>query len=135
MNSIIPICYLSLIYKFLKLQVFTVKSMLTCKLNEKFNKLCNSLKSKNTHKSNAHEIKGIQGQCNSSINKVITLSSAPLLPSDLEFLNFWIFLWVLLNWIFSTYFLALNQCHSCQLSQKIRETPRFWDNLPNSRKM
>ena len=73
--------------RFQKLFLFIVESMLTCKLNEKFNKLCNSQNSKNTHNSNAHEIKGIQGQCNSSINKVIILSSAPLLPSDLEFLS------------------------------------------------
>ena len=82
MNSIIPFCYLSLIYKFLKSQVYTVESMLTCKLNEKFNRLCNSLKSNNSLNSNAPEIKSIQNQPNCSTNKVINLSSAPLLPSD-----------------------------------------------------
>ena len=87
MNSIIPICYLSLIYKFLKLQVCTVESTMTSKLNEKFNRLCNSLKSSNSLNSSPHGIKSIQNQPISSTNKVINLSSAPLLPSDLEFLS------------------------------------------------
>ena len=40
--------------------------MLTCKLDEKFKKLCNSHVSKNT---SAHEIKGIKDQPNNSTNK------------------------------------------------------------------